>query len=421
MKETKTTPEQQHCCPFCGSDLPAGAAFCPHCARRIRPKTRQKAPRPLQKKFLYLAAVVALAALVAGSVWLYTRPQTQEGDGGVEYTDEDGSYQVIVASSDGSYEPTKEVLHHAEAGQEYRFPLCVTFYDSKTGENVSHAMGEKIASATVAIEPQQESDHPWKNTEPAYHTARPGCALTTLIDFRLESGDARLTWTLKMKNGDTLRMHTDLFIEEIPTAHYYPDTTPMHTIEELQTLVDHIDATVPADTIIYIHLPAVTYEGGLSISGRGINLLGSQEGRTVFTGNTQVTIDGGPICYFDHLDFRGDGSSIGLSASARVHLTNCTISGWKTGVLAYGRTWVNCMNCRFEDNKVGLHFNATDDVVSHTIYSDNEFTNNGTAVLLESVPTDVSLKFPGSVFSGNGTDIDNRCAQDLDISQAVFH
>ncbi len=155
--------------------------------------------------------------------------------------------------------------------------------------------------------------------------------------------------------------------------------------------------------------------------GRAINLLGSQEGRTVFTGNTQVTIDGGLICYFDHLDFRGDGSSIGLSASARVHLTNCTISGWKTGVLAYGRTWINCMNCRFEDNKVGLHFNATDDAVSHTIYSDNEFTNNGTAVLLESVPTDVSLKFPGSVFSGNGTDIDNRCAQDLDISQAVFH
>ena len=89
-------------------------------------------------------------------------------------------------------------------------------------------------------------------------------------------------------------------------------------------------------------------------------------------------------------------------------------------MLAYGRTWVNCMNCRFEDNQVGFHFNATDDAVSHTTYSDNEFINNGTAVLLESVPTDVSLKFPGSVFSGNGTDIDNRCDQDLDISQATF-
>lgn len=420
MKDPSTIPEPQTLCPFCGSSLPDRAAFCPHCARSIRPRARRKAPRPLRKKFLYLASLLAAAAILSGGIWLSTRPQIVEGEGGVSYTDEDGSYQVIVAKSDGYYKPTKEVLHRAEAGQEYRFPMCVTFYDSKTGQNVSHAMGEKITSATVAIEPQQESGHPWKNTEPAYNAARPGCALTTLIDFRLESGDARLTWTLKMKNGDTLRMHTDLFIEEIPTAHYYPDATPMHTMEELQTLVDHIIATVPADTIIYIHLPAVTYEGGLSMSGRAINLLGSQEGRTVFTGNTQVTIDGGLICYFDHLDFRGDGSSIGLSASARVHLTNCTISGWKTGILAYGNTWVNAMDCRFEDNQVGFHFNATDDVVSHTTYSDNEFINNGTAVLLESVPTDVSLKFPGSVFSGNGTDIDNRCDQDLDISQATF-
>lgn len=129
-----------------------------------------------------------------------------------------------------------------------------------------------------------------------------------------------------------------------------------------------IVATVPADTVIYIHLPAVTYEGGLSINGRAINPLGSQEGRTVFTGNTQVTIDGGLICCFDRLDFRGDGSGIGLSASARVHLTNGTSSGWKTGILAYGNTWVNAMDCRFEDNKVGFHFNSTADAVSHTIY-----------------------------------------------------
>lgn len=417
MKASNST---QSPCPFCGALLPDGASFCPHCARSIRPRARRKAPRPLRKKFLYLASLLAAAAILSGGIWLSTRPQIVEGEGGVSYTDEDGSYQVIVAKSDGYYEPTKEVLHRAEAGQEYRFPMCVTFYDSKTGQNVSHAMGEKIASATVSIEPRQESGHPWKNTEPAYNAARPGCALTTLIDFRLESGDARLTWTLKMKNGDTLRMHTDLFIEEIPTAHYYPDATPMHTMEELQTLVDHIRATVPADTVVYIHLPAVTYEGGLSVNGRAFNLLGSQEGRTVFTGNTQVTIDGGLICYFDRLDFRGDGSSIGLSASARVHLTNCTISGWKTGVLAYGNTWVNAIDCRFEDNQVGFHFNATDDTVSHTTYSDNEFINNGTAVLLESVPTDVSLKFPRSVFSGNGADIDNRCDQDLDISQAIF-
>lgn len=39
---------------------------------------------------------------------------------------------------------------------------------------------------------------------------------------------------------------------------------------------------------------------------------------------------------------------------------------------------------------------------------------------MESVPTDVTMKFADCLFSGNGTDIDNRCGQQLDISQAVF-
>ena len=44
----------------------------------------------------------------------------------------------------------------------------------------------------------------------------------------------------------------------------------------------------------------------------------------------------------------------------------------------------------------------------------------GLAVLLERVPTDLALDFRGSLFSGNGTDIDNLCRQPIDITQAVF-
>ena len=69
---------------------------------------------------------------------------------------------------------------------------------------------------------------------------------------------------------------------------------------------------------------------------------------------------------------------------------------------------------------MGLHFNSTGTSVSHTMYNDNLFRDNGTAVLLQNVPTDVALNFQDSVFSGNGTDIDNRCEQPLDISRAIF-
>ena len=89
-------------------------------------------------------------------------------------------------------------------------------------------------------------------------------------------------------------------------------------------------------------------------------------------------------------------------------------------VLGYGTAWVSAVGCTFEGNGVGLHFNSTDGVVTHVTYNDNIFRNNGTAVLLENVPTDVTLSFENSVFSGNDTDIDNRCGQAVDISQAIF-
>ena len=74
MKESKITSEKQNLCPLCGAPLPDGAAFCPHCARSIKPRTRQKAPRPLQKKFLHIAALAAALAVVVGGTWLYNPP-----------------------------------------------------------------------------------------------------------------------------------------------------------------------------------------------------------------------------------------------------------------------------------------------------------------------------------------------------------
>ena len=65
MKESRITSEKQNLCPLCRVPLPDGASFCPHCARSIKPRTRQKAPKPLQKKFLHTAALVTALAVIA--------------------------------------------------------------------------------------------------------------------------------------------------------------------------------------------------------------------------------------------------------------------------------------------------------------------------------------------------------------------
>ena len=101
-------------------------------------------------------------------------------------------------------------------------------------------------------------------------------------------------------------------------------------------------------------------------------------------------------------------------------MEDCTFTGWKTGVLGYGDAWVNVIGCTLADNEIGFHFNSEGGAASHSMYNDNRFVDNGTAVLLERVPTDLTLNFQDSLFSGNGTDIDNLCRQPIDITQAVF-
>ena len=65
MKESKITSEKQNLCPLCRVPLPDGASFCPHCARSIKPWTRQRAPEPLREKFPHIAALVTALALIA--------------------------------------------------------------------------------------------------------------------------------------------------------------------------------------------------------------------------------------------------------------------------------------------------------------------------------------------------------------------
>ena len=46
--------------------------------------------------------------------------------------------------------------------------------------------------------------------------------------------------------------------------------------------------------------------------------------------------------------------------------------------------------------------------------------NNTTALLLEQVPGGQELVFADCRFAGNGTDIDNRCDQPLNLTRAIF-
>jgi hypothetical protein len=262
-------------------------------------------------------------------------------------------------------------------------------------------------------------------TEPAPSEFFPEAALVSFLDFPGKAGEWELRWNIKMKNGDTilLRQVENIFI--ITTYNYTPEDAPMGTIEELQLLVDKIskDNSIGAKDRVYLHLPPVTYEGGLVIDKRPINLVGSEDeagNRTTFTDTVRVAARENWMSYINDVDFIGGGKELAVSGSARLHLTGCTISGWKTGALAYNQGCINLDECLVEDNEIGFHFNSPSGLISDNVYENNIFRNNTTAVLLENIPSKEPLKFTGTRFSNNGTDIDNRCEQQPDISEAIF-
>ena len=409
-------------CPRCGAPLPEQAAFCPHCAQTLRAQRELRAPSVGWKRALFRAGVAAAAAAGALAVFFLLQPRTYDALGQLTYTDDDGTYQLLLAASNDRFTPQGEIVHQAERDMEYRMPSRLFINHVDTGVNAGQAFLQKAESVSTQIIQPEGSPSPMACTQPEYMDFSPEAALVSLVDYTGRSENAQLLWTIRMENGDTIRLRQNIALDPIQTLDYHYQDYPMGTAEELQALVDQITQEVPMPTVVNLHLPPVTYGGGLTIRDRPINLYGSEEGgrRTTFTDTVLVSAQDGPILYFYDLDFVGDGTGVGVSASARFWGENCSFTGWRTGVLGYGAVWVNVIGCFFQDNEVGFHFNSDGLYASHSMFNDNTFLNNGTAVLLEQVPTDTALNFQGSRFTGNGVDIDNRCGQPLDISQAIF-
>ena len=414
-------------CPHCGAALPKEAAFCPHCAQSVNKRTQARAPVPFPWRKVLLRGRPPPGVLRLLLGWyLSTRPKTYD-DGGtatVTYTDQDGSYQLLLSWRDTRFTPAPMLYQEAEENGEYRFPTCLFINHTENDANAANTFLSKVESVTAQFGPPEDESGYITYTDPVPHNLFPEAALVSFIDFLGRDNKVTGTWTVTMKNGDVLRLHQTLEIRLIQTLDYYPEDWDMGTTQELQALMDQIGKTTEPSDVVNLHLPAVTYEGDINIDKRPINLLGSTEGeaRTVLTGTLRVTTGAnGGINEISDIDFVGSGrEGVGITAAARVHLTGCAFTGWKTAVLVHGKSWLNLRYCEFTDNEVGFHFNASESSVSHSIFDGNRFAGNGTALLWEGIPVDMSISFPESVFERNGTDVDNRSGQSLDLSEAIF-
>lgn len=419
-------------CPHCGAVLPDEASFCPNCAESVVIRQTLRRFRRLPVKAAFVLFSVLAAVLLAVLVWRFVPRTYDSGTAETLYTLNGQTYQLCVAWADTPTEPTGDRYTSSAIDFDSRYPSLLYINRADTGASAADEFLPQVKEITAGFASPNAADGPGEDlrlscTPPARRVDYvPDAASITYVDFCLwREGDyeAPLVFTVHMKNGDTIRVRQIQHFHSVKTYTYTPEDTPMDTLEDLQALLEEIGHTTEEDAEINIHLLPVTYKGELVLNRLAVNLYGSldQAGRrTTFTGPVHLTYSSGAISYFEGIDFTGSGGGTGISALSRLHLTNCRLSGWDTAVYCAEHAWVNTDQCTFSDNGVGLQINNAVSNISDSRFEDNTFRDNQTAVVLEQVGVDLALSFPGTLFTGNGADIDNRCGQELDLSRTVF-
>lgn len=411
-------------CPHCGVSLRSDAAFCPFCAENIRPRQTVKVPSHLWRKGLRYAVILAVLALLTAAVYNYVTPNVYDARGELTYTLEGNDYHLAVTfRNDGAPEAEYTVQVEEDGRYDRDAKLFITHVD--TGVDAGQMFNQQIVSAYVQVTQPEDSPSPVTWLQPAFANdpATEGL-LHSVLNFTGESqGPVELQWHIGMKNGDTIILRQKLNLATVDSLHYYPEDFPMDTIEELQALVEQIQAEVPLPTVVHLHLPPVAYEGGLTIDGRTINLygsLGEHNMRTTFLGPVVYKPEQDPQGFIQFIDFRGGGSGTGLTVEADCHVEDCGFSGWDTGLLIGGEDWADPVGCLFEDNSVGFRFDSGGSYVNANRFEGNAFLDNGTAVELLRVPGTKTLYFDGCRFAGNDTDLSNPAGHPVNISYATF-
>ena len=150
---------------------------------------------------------------------------------------------------------------------------------------------------------------------------------------QLKEGEGDVIWTIYLKNGDTLRLHHTVKITRIPVATLTENDYPMATVDDLNVLLDTLAHEADRKSVYILQLPAVIYEGGLTMKNFCCDLIGSESG-TTFTGTVTIATRGIHPSNITNVRFVGDGTGIGLSASEGAFLHCCTFENWEIG--AYG-------------------------------------------------------------------------------------
>ena len=190
-------------CPYCQTELPNEASFCPYCAEAwLIPGVSGCPGISPPGFFLPPPSLFWQPALPPSSISKLC-PKPLKAWGEITYTDSDGSYQILLNDSlPDRYSPKPQIELDAGGEDSYRFPCCLYVNHKATGTDAGEEFLTKVTSAQVQIEQPDDSPSPVVCSEPMPMDFNKEAALASLIDyFRDSYSPIRILWTLSMKTG----------------------------------------------------------------------------------------------------------------------------------------------------------------------------------------------------------------------------
>ena len=394
MAETKK-------CVHCGADLPADASFCPVCARTQVEKESITTPKP-KKRILpwILAAAAVVVVLIVVLTQLGRKTMYDENSAEISYK----NWNMVLRyarDDDFHFDSAQDFYTKTlNAGVQAAIPLQLYVFDNEKTLK-SEEFLDQLESTEIRAIPIGDSSAAECST-PGSNDLFPKATLESDVVYDTDCSENEIQWTFHMKNGDTIVLHEKMEINIRPEENYSYTDMPLDTMTDLQELIDKAEDELSPETAVTITLAPVVYEGDLDIRDIRLTLVGT-EGTTI-NGKVNIAPDLPQFASFNNIVF----TSGGIEAYSPFSCEDCTFKDCEEGILAEDGSWPMPWHCVFENCETGLHINTENCSIQNQDLTENEYYNNGTAILIEQVPYDDPLYLSYCVFEGNEADIDNR-------------
>ncbi len=344
-------------CISCGKDIPDEASICLFCGASQVEKNVPEIPVPKKRRPVIIGILAAAAAvIIIVAVLFATAPKTYEtGTASVSWPVGNTSWKVLLRNTaiDNFHwkTPQDSYERYLLKGESAAMPLQLYVYDENTGENAMDAFMEALKDSSLTSNPS-EGSQAMECSEPSRKDGFPDAVLVSDVLYDTNCVKNDVEWKLNMNNGDTLILHESVDIGIRPEASYSYETTPLETAEELQALIDNVEEELSPVAAVTITLAPVVYEGDISLTGRQISLVGTQEGdkRTTITG--KLTLEAAGHTDISLPDYHGilfEGENAGIEATETFFASECEFSGCNAGVTANEGCWAMPYDCAFTD------------------------------------------------------------------------